>query len=110
MSDDTAMDKEETRLQRQLRMLTSGHPTAGDAMQALLQDRWRLVRIPLGLALILGGIFAILPVLGLWMLPFGLILLAVDIPALRPWINGLLIRSRRSVRTWRTWWSHRRNS
>jgi len=31
----------------------------------------------------LGGLLAILPVLGLWMLPVGLVLLAEDIPALR---------------------------
>ncbi len=31
----------------------------------------------------LGGVFAILPVLGLWMLPVGLVLLSEDIPVLR---------------------------
>jgi hypothetical protein len=40
----------------------------------------RLVRFPLGILLILGGIFSILPLLGLWMLPLGLILIAQDIP------------------------------
>ena len=34
----------------------------------------RLVRIPLAILLVLGGIFSILPVLGLWMLPLGLLL------------------------------------
>ena len=43
--------------------------------------RW--IRIPAGLLLILGGIFSILPVLGIWMLPFGLLLLALDVPILR---------------------------
>ncbi|MEH2475033.1 hypothetical protein V1281_003791 [Nitrobacteraceae bacterium AZCC 2161] len=42
----------------------------------------KLVRIPLALLLVLGGIFSILPVLGLWMLPLGLILIAQDIPFL----------------------------
>lgn len=42
----------------------------------------KLVRIPLGILLILGGIFSILPLLGLWMLPLGLILIAQDIPVL----------------------------
>jgi hypothetical protein len=52
------------------------------------------VRVSLGCALILGGIFSILPVLGLWMLPLGLILIAKDVPFLRSpviwvidWIN-----------------------
>src|SRR5829696_2125517 len=34
------------------------------------------VRIPLAILLIAGGIFSFLPVLGLWMLPLGLLLLA----------------------------------
>jgi hypothetical protein len=43
----------------------------------------RLVRIPLALLLILGGIFSFLPVLGLWMLPLGLLLFAQDVPFLQ---------------------------
>ena len=42
----------------------------------------KLVRIPLALLLVLGGICSILPVLGFWMLPLGLILIAQDIPLL----------------------------
>lgn len=41
------------------------------------------LRIPAGLVLILGGICSILPVLGLWMLPLGLVLLAKDVSVLR---------------------------
>lgn len=43
----------------------------------------RLVRIPAGLLLTLGGVFSILPGLGIWMLPLGLLLLAYDVPFLR---------------------------
>ena len=43
----------------------------------------RYVRIPLAILLILGGIFSILPVLGLWMLPLGLVLFAQDVPFLQ---------------------------
>lgn len=49
----------------------------------LRQPSARWYRIPAGLLLIAGGIFAILPILGLWMLPLGIILLAEDVPALR---------------------------
>jgi hypothetical protein len=42
----------------------------------------RLVRIPLAILLIFGGIFSFLPVLGLWMLPLGLVLFAQDLPFL----------------------------
>jgi hypothetical protein len=43
----------------------------------------RLVRIPLAILLIFGGIFSFLPVLGLWMLPLGLLLFAQDVPMLQ---------------------------
>jgi hypothetical protein len=43
----------------------------------------RLVRIPLAILLVVGGIFSFLPVLGLWMLPLGLLLIAQDLPFLQ---------------------------
>jgi hypothetical protein len=43
----------------------------------------RLVRIPLAILLIAGGFFSFLPILGLWMLPLGLVLFAQDVPMLR---------------------------
>ena len=49
-------------------------------------SRW--VRIPLAALLIIGGIFSFLPVLGLWMLPLGLLLLAQDVP----FLQGPLVR------------------
>jgi hypothetical protein len=56
----------------------------------LRQPSSRMVRIPSAVLLMLGGVFSILPVLGLWMLPLGLLLLAVDLPALRPPLARLL--------------------
>ncbi|GGF37887.1 hypothetical protein GCM10011611_50360 [Aliidongia dinghuensis] len=52
-------------------------------------SRW--ARLPAGVALVVGGLLSILPVLGLWMLPLGLLLLAEDLPPLRRphWIGGL---------------------
>lgn len=48
--------------------------------------RNRFVRIALGSALvILGGVFGFLPILGYWMVPVGLLILASDIPAIRRW-------------------------
>lgn len=43
----------------------------------------RLARIGLGVAFVLGGVFSILPVLGLWMLPLGLMILSVDFAGAR---------------------------
>jgi hypothetical protein len=50
----------------------------------------RYVRIPMAILLILGGIFSILPVLGLWMLPLGLLLFAQDVPILQKPMARLL--------------------
>ncbi|MBR1147444.1 hypothetical protein JQ567_29560 [Bradyrhizobium sp. AUGA SZCCT0431] len=50
----------------------------------------RYVRIPIAILLILGGIFSILPVLGLWMLPLGLLLFAQDVPFLQTPMAKLL--------------------
>ena len=45
-----------------------------------LKSHPRWVRIPLGILLVVGGIFGALPILGFWMLPLGLILLSADFP------------------------------
>ncbi len=52
-------------------------------LRSLRHPNSRWIRIPAGLLLILGGIFSFLPVLGLWMLPLGLLLIARDIPILQ---------------------------
>ncbi|WP_271578506.1 hypothetical protein [Bradyrhizobium sp. CCBAU 11361] len=58
-------------------------PRMGDTVTYLLKPSSRWVRIPSGALLIVGGVFSFLPVLGVWMLPLGLALLAEDVPALR---------------------------
>jgi hypothetical protein len=40
------------------------------------------LRIPMGSLLTFGGIFGFLPLVGFWMLPIGLMLLADDVPFL----------------------------
>jgi hypothetical protein len=42
-----------------------------------------VLRVLLGLALIAGGLFGFLPVLGFWMLPLGLLVLSIDFPPVR---------------------------
>jgi hypothetical protein len=49
-------------------------------------SRW--VRI--GLLLVIGGVLSLLPLLGLWMLPLGLMLRAEDVPLLRTWRDRVL--------------------
>ena len=49
----------------------------------LRQPSSRYARFPLAVLLMVGGVFGFLPVLGLWMLPLGLLLFAQDVPVLR---------------------------
>jgi hypothetical protein len=75
------------RLARQIRNLR--HPDA----------RW--IRLPVGLLMILGGVFSILPVLGIWMLPVGVLLIAYDVRLLRRPVGRLTIWSMRRWATFR---------
>jgi hypothetical protein len=58
-------------------------PRVGGTVTYLLKPSSRWVRIPSGALLVVGGVLSFLPVLGVWMLPLGLALLAEDVPALR---------------------------
>ena len=50
----------------------------------------RLIRLPVASFLILFGAFGFLPVVGFWMIPLGLLLIARDVPALEPPLARLL--------------------
>ncbi|MDP3198102.1 hypothetical protein [Tabrizicola sp.] len=77
-------------------------------MSTLRQDSWFPIRFPVALLLIAGGVFSFLPVLGVWMLPLGLLLLAVDLPVLRGPISAFIIRGRRKARMVMNRWRARR--
>ena len=57
----------------------------------------RVARVAVGLLLVVGGLFAILPVLGLWMIPLGLAVIFFE----APWV-------RTKWRAARGWWKARR--
>jgi hypothetical protein len=101
------MTRRERRFQRQFDALERLIPAARTPLQSLRSNRWRLVRLPLALLLIVGGLVSFLPILGIWMLPLGLLLLAVDLPFLRGPISVAMIRARRLVRRWRRRWQNR---
>jgi hypothetical protein len=67
------------------------------------------MRVPLALLLIVGGVLGFLPVLGFWMVPLGLLLLAQDVPFLQRPILRLLTWLERKWIQWRgqfsQWWS-----
>lgn len=54
-----------------------------------------VIRGLLGVCLIFLGILGFLPVLGFWMIPLGLALLATDIPPLGRWLRSRLQQARK---------------
>ena len=93
-------DRHMRRLDRQIAAFARIAPF-GARLQSISKRGGARYRIPLALFLILGGLLSVLPFLGLWMLPVGLVLLAVDLPRLRPLVSSAIVRARR-------WWSVRR--
>lgn len=103
-----AKQRRERRFQRQFDALERLFPPLRVPMSTLRRDSWFPIRFPVALALIAGGVFSFLPVLGIWMLPLGLLLLAVDLPILRGPISVLIIRARRTGKAWLRRWRDRR--
>lgn len=96
------MDKGRARLDRLFSRLEQRIPhTAAHWLARVRRPEARLIRIPLGILLVLGGIFSFLPVLGIWMLPLGLLLLALDMIFLRGPVNATILVSMRKWSTWR---------
>lgn len=95
------------RLERQLVALTARVPVLRPILPILRGRPAMILRVPLGLFFVAGGFLAILPFFGLWMIPLGLILLAVDLPILRPVVATSLVRLRRR---WALWWRKARMS
>ena len=83
MGDKPNFDEEMDQLQ--------GHmPDWASRIDRLRQPEAVWVRVPAGIALTGGGVFGFLPVLGFWMLPIGLALLAQDVkPMRRPLARAL---------------------
>lgn len=74
------------------------------AIRWLRDPAQRWVRLPLGMLLILGSLLSFLPVLGIEMLPLGLLVVALDVPPLRgPVGRGTLWLEDRWCRLRRRW-------
>ncbi|MEP7240489.1 MAG: hypothetical protein ABI697_06355 [Devosia sp.] len=91
------MSSPDARLDRQFRRIGRQVPAAAGFLQWIQAPHRHLVRIPLAIVLIFGGVFSFLPILGLWMLPLGLAILAIDLPLLRRPIGNGLVRLQRWV-------------
>lgn len=83
------------------RLLAALPPPVQRAIAWLRRPGVAWVRIPLALLLIIGGLLGFLPLLGFWMVPLGLLLLAEDVPVLRRPTIGALGAVQR-------WWDGRR--
>ncbi len=46
------------------------------------------VRLLAGVALMVGGVFGFLPVVGFWMFPLGVVVAALDIRPIWRWLRG----------------------
>ena len=91
------MSAADARLDRQFDRIARQVPASRGFLDWVRKPHMLLVRIPLAIVLILGGIFSFLPVLGLWMLPLGLLVLAVDIPPLRRPVGDAIVRLQRFI-------------
>lgn len=69
-------------------------------------SRW--VRLPLGLLLIVGGVFGFLPILGFEFIPLGLLLIAQDVPFLREPVGSFTLWLERKWVELRQRWQRRR--
>jgi hypothetical protein len=58
-------------------------PRLARAVQWLRSPSSRLARIPVAILLLVSSFLWFLPVLGIWMLPLGLLIIAQDVPFLR---------------------------
>ena len=97
-------DRDAERLDRQVNRISNELPSvAGGFLRWLRGSSSGWVRVPVGLLLIIFGVFGFLPVLGFWMVPLGVLLLAQDIPFLRrPILRALLWLERKWIK-----WKHR---
>ena len=101
MSDEVMMSTADARLDRQFERIGRQVPATAGFLRWVRQPHMHIVRIPLALLLILGGVFSFLPILGLWMLPLGLLVLAVDVPGLKRPVGNAIVRLQRWLATTR---------
>lgn len=93
----------DARLDRQFERISRQVPASRGFLGWIRKPHMHVIRIPLALLLIVGGVFSFLPVLGLWMLPLGLLVLAVDIPPLRRPVGDAIVRLQRFIAGSQRW-------
>jgi hypothetical protein len=96
-------DRDKRRLERQFAALSRRFPVLAPMLPVVRGRPGIVLRVPLGLFFIAGGLLFVLPFFGLWMVPLGIMILAVDLPILQPAVSAAIIRLRRR------WVSRRKN-
>ncbi|MBK7145863.1 MAG: hypothetical protein IPH76_11940 [Xanthomonadales bacterium] len=92
-------DKDERGIHRTFRRVERRFPGRfAHFLRWLRQPGSRWVRVPLAALFSVAGVVGFLPVVGFWMLPLGLLLLAQDLPLLRRPMRRLLVCSERRWR------------
>ena len=97
-----AVDPPNVQDDRHLQRLLNALPAqVRHAYEWLIRPQVRWVRWPLGIALIIGGAFGFLPILGFWMVPIGALLIGEDIPPVRRAVLQILGGLYRWCDAWR---------
>lgn len=94
-------DRQRRRLDRQFRALERRFPVLRRSIAVIETRPGVLLRVPLAILLMAGGLLGFLPILGFWMIPLALLILAIDLPLLRPGVTTAMIRGRRRWTLWR---------
>lgn len=102
------MTRRSKRLARQFELIQRRLPALAGFVRRMRSNRALLIRLPIALILIFGGVLSFLPFLGIWMLPLGLMLLAIDVPFLQGPVSVLIIRWRRRIAVCRRWFRRKR--
>ena len=104
------MSSADMRLHRQFDRIGRQVPATRGMLDWIRRPHMHFVRIPVALLLLVGGVFSFLPILGLWMLPLGLMVLAIDIAALRRPVGNLLVRGQRWLSLFRRRWLRKKSA
>ncbi len=95
-------DKGQRQLDRAFDVLEQESPDrVARAIHWLRSPASRKVRIPLGVLFIIAGFLWFLPVVGIEMLPIGLLLIAQDVPFLKKPIGEAMLWLERRWLAWR---------
>lgn len=105
LADNQSKTAPSNRLDALLDRMSRSFPKAAGFLGWVRKPSSRLVRIPLGILLVAFGFVGFLPILGFWMVPLGLMILALDI---RPLQGPVVSAVEWLEEKWTTWRAKRK--